>query len=279
MLTENYALTEERNSSIRHQLSGILNTTAEKFVETFPGITADHVTWAGAICAVACSLWQARRNRENFLEGKNHKPFFPLALNSLFSSFDLFDGTIARVRSNLYPEKVNKLGWAHDVTADRFGELGRLFAGVKTAESMGGWVGIWGKVTSIALGVLKDWPGIARADKESKGIVVNEAGKNPLEFFGTSGGRTLLEIGALYLPIVRRIPVLPIVNTFLLGTTINTAIKRSKEDGSNQQVTLPKEKIEDAKLREYLLIGLSVGSGLFFLGRELLHTRRSLHFQ
>lgn len=167
-----------RNSPLR-RLAGVpAEYAAKELHRVAPGISADHITFAGLGGVVLGSAIAAT--------GEN--PNLAMGILTASSSLDGLDGPMARLIKAEDPSKANPHGGLIDAGADRIqeGAMGasRIIAADKRGDKKG-------KILAFVSTVSNGIPSFIRAISESRGISVSESGGNILGFFGTRTGRTI----------------------------------------------------------------------------------------
>ncbi|MDO8657443.1 MAG: hypothetical protein Q7K55_01785 [Candidatus Levybacteria bacterium] len=264
-------ITETRNSWIRAKTKG----TVERGVriarknEYLRQIPTEAFNATVVIGAAIGSYFAYKANiREDYKDEKDRfkEQSKPAVLLTVTALADYVDGTWAREIEREKPGTVDfTRGGAIDAGADRLSETIMGIFRIIYADKKGDWIG---KLTALAATVTSPSPSRVRAEVESHGIVLPEAGKSILGFFGTRVGRAIDSISATSYPEIKipghtfSIPVQPVLDIITTVSNVKTTIDRrnalqeasklpKKPDSQKTKEEIEKETqlIEDAKAR------------------------------
>lgn len=171
----------EGGPTLREYFSPVATFVAEKLDDTAPNITPNHLSMAGVVL-VAAGIYAASKGKTKTAAA------FLIAGNAI----DAFDGASSDVKNRRNPgswdnDKGLKIDSACDVTKESSMGFFKILSAVKRRDGLGLALSSLATATTPLSSSL-------RAHADSQGQKVAETGGNPIEFFGTRTGRTVVNI-------------------------------------------------------------------------------------
>lgn len=281
---------ETRNSSIRQYLAFIPESTARTVHRILPNLSPNHVTLASSLATLYVGIQAGRRNINGEVDFAHSRG--ELVVLALAQGLDFFDGSLAReIKKVGDREHDSRLGGMLDSLNDRWGALVMGVSRMASANRRGD---RYGEFVARLATLTNPWPSYLRAEGEANLKVFPESGKNPLEFFGTHAGRTLLAIPATLYPslklevfgkkftlqnvtdtITTISNVVTMVQRIRGGTPIEEPDFRLEEDRYNEKMEEIYKIRDDAEFREKGLLMAALGTTAAVLATHfILHRRK-----
>lgn len=237
-----------RNSSLRRRGAFIPETTARAIHKVVPDLNPNVLTAISAFLTTVASFASERRNRNG--EISFHASKKEGVILAFAQTLDVLDGALAREVNRVTPGKHGtRWGGLWDALNDRWGAASMGISRIVAANKRGDKYGEFVAKTATLTNPLSSF---FRAEGESKGEIFPESGrgfKDPLGFFGTHLGRTLLAIPATLYPnlkasiLGRTITLQDVTDTLSTVANVKTTLDRAK---GGKKVELPDLKDKDA---------------------------------
>ncbi len=178
-------------SLLREQTDFIFDGVARGIHKVAPRITPDHITHTGTALAISgFALAEMIKIHPGLKTPTLRKT--AAGLQVLGALLDKLDGSLAKVINEQTPgAHDSKQGQITDVKADRTQEQARGAMAAFGAHLRQDLVGEAAALLNLKTSVK---PSLSRAEAEKEGIFVPEMGRNPLQMFGTRGGRVVLNL-------------------------------------------------------------------------------------
>ena len=264
------SVTATRNSELRRITAHIPRILARRLHDKFPDLTADHLTFLGAIGTGIGGFIATLRNGEN--SPKNKKLTITSGLVMVASAgMDALDGQLAREMEQSNPGSGNLLaGQVKDAASDSFQELFLSIARAISAHKRGSKLG---EIMALVNGATNSLSRLSRAFAESRQKPVPETGVGPVGIIGTRAGLAVLGIAATLFPEVREVPVQVAVDALVTGANIVTALQRTEIALDKSAPTLDEKTRQEAEIRfKALLVIEAISIGAAVITYKLLHS-------
>jgi tellurite resistance protein len=222
-----------RNSSIRGAVGPFMDDAMGKFHEAFPGVTANHISFAG-LCGTVAAAYAASRIDDK--TSTREKVGVALSIGAA-AALDAFDGSLARASgtSSFFGQRI-------DAAIDRVGDTALAMSRAKQAQERGGISGLIGEGLAYGAAVTSHKPARERANQEAKGNVVPESPGSLLLLPGTAVGRRAVAAVSTAFPKVQIIG-----DAWTIASNLVVARRRQKATIANN--VLPDAKREEGRAR------------------------------
>ncbi len=242
-----------RDSGIRKTIAPLAEGVIREIHDAVPWLHPDHLTYGSNVGTLVGGLLTLRsdQDRKNFFSS----PEFSLLVTAGSQLLDGFDGSLARYLDKIKPGSIDfKRGQLMDVGNDRLqeGELAiiRQHAAGKRNDKLG-------NALAFLAGVTNPVPSLIRAEAETNGVIIEEAGNNAFQFLGTRPGRFLLGTLATIYPKIGEVPVQQLLDGLTIAANVSTSIARLNAIKSTERSPIQTDEMTAAAERAHFLWGLT----------------------
>ena len=249
VLVPEVAMAETNNSRLRALFKNPVESVAIRLTESYPGLTASHITAAGTLACLGAAVTAAQAPRTARAVSWMHLAG---------SLSDALDGPVARAEAARTGGQTTSAGAMFDTLNDRIQEQGAAMSQADIAFGRGDRLG---GLLLLAFGATSALPSLARSHAEAKGIVVAEG------LLGSRHTRVTLNcLGYFWNKHPNRVRLLALTGTALNVYNAGTRVSALQPGSRHNKGRLDEQKQIAARKRRTMLsvlgAGFAVGSAV-----------------